>query len=105
MAPSHSSARRKRPSSATSLTSANPVSAAIAAVSWRDRSATAQVKINRSRSTGLSTFRRRVNAPVSYADRVSRSSPPEQRHQIIPLILNPLPLIHPLIHTLRIARP
>gem|GEM_PF-3648612 len=29
----------------------------------------------------------------------------KQRNQIVPLILNPLPLIHPLIHTLRVAQP
>src|SRR5438067_13641746 len=45
---------------ATSLTSARPASAAKAAVSITDRSPTAHMKINRSRTSGLLIFRARA---------------------------------------------
>src|ERR1700686_187159 len=60
----------------TSLTSASPAWAANAADSIRDRSATAHIKINRSRTSGLSIFRARANAPVSYASSLTLARPP-----------------------------
>jgi hypothetical protein len=46
------------------------------AVSRSDRSATAQIKIICSTSAGLRIARRRVNAPVSYANSSTRFDPP-----------------------------
>jgi hypothetical protein len=62
-APSHSPHLWNRLTSAASLTSANPLSAANAALVISDCSPTVHIISNRSSASGSSTFRARANAP------------------------------------------
>ena len=72
-----SPALANRFTSATSLTSANPASAAAAAVSISERSATAHIRISRRSTSGLSILRARLKAPVSSANALTLPPPPK----------------------------